>query len=149
MLGGEAEFFEEDGDGGGLEGRGKIGDLFSFKVMFEIVGRVVIGEVEFLLDGAEDGSLEAGEGEVETGDLRVGEVVFVGIAIFGGCGDGGAAGVGEAEDFGDFVETLADGVVAGGADDFEGVVGRHVENLGVAARGYESQYGEGRRRDLR
>ena len=51
--------------------------------------------------------------------------------------DAGAAGVGEAEDFGGFVEGFADGVVEGGADDFEGVVALHVDELSVAAGDYE------------
>ena len=38
-------------------------------------------------------------------------MVFIWVAGFGGVGDGGAAGVGEAEDFGDFVEAFADSVV--------------------------------------
>ena len=39
------------------------------------------------------------------------EVVFIWVAGFGGVGDGRAAGVGEAEDFGDFVEAFTDSVV--------------------------------------
>ena len=54
------------------------------------------------------------------------------VAFCGGFGDGRATRVGEAEDFGDFVEPLADGVVAGGADDFEVIMALHVDDLGVA-----------------
>ena len=62
---------------------------------------------------------------------------------FCGCGsDGGAAGVGEAEEFGYFVEDFADGVVAGGADDIEMVVVGHVDELGVTTGDYEGYEGE-------
>ena len=61
------------------------------------------------------------------------KVIFMRIAIFGGFRDRGATRVGETKDFGDFVKTFADGVVSGGADDFELVVGGHTNNLGVAA----------------
>ncbi len=63
----------------------------------------------------------------------MGEAVFFGVAGFGGVGDGWAAWIGKTEDFRDFVEGFADGVVEGGADDFERVGGGHIEELGVAA----------------
>ena len=64
----------------------------------------------------------------------MGEFVFVFVARLAGFGDGWATRVGKTEDFGDFVETFANGVVASGADDFKIVVGGHAEDLGVAAR---------------
>lgn len=88
------------------------------------------------------GGFEAGERKIEAGDFRDGERVFFGVAILSVLRDFGAAGIGETEDFGDFVETFADGVVFRGADDFEGVVGRHGENLGVAAGNDEGEDGE-------
>lgn len=54
------------------------------------------------------------------------------VAIFGGAGNVWTARVGEAENFGDLVETFADGVVAGGSDDFKMIVTFHVDNLSVA-----------------
>lgn len=112
------------------------------------------------MDGAKDGGFEARKREVETrggaasvvaigtGKMGVGKMVFMWIARGGfgggavlvvdfavaGGGDIGATGVGKTENFGDFVETFADGIVAGGADDLEGVVGRHMNNLGMATR---------------
>ena len=100
---------------------------------------VVDVDATFFLNGAEDGGFKAGEGEVEAGDLGVGEVIFFGVAFGCGSGDGGAAGVGETEDFGDFVEAFADGVVQGGADDVEVVVLLHFDDLGVAAGNYKGQ----------
>lgn len=85
------------------------------------------------MDGAEDGGLEAGEREVEVINLWMWERVFSRVTIESGLGDGRAARVGKAEDLGDFVEAFTDGVVAGGADDVELVMGRHVDDLGVAA----------------
>ena len=105
--------------------------------------RVVKSDATFFLDGAEDGGFEAGEGEVEgVFCFGVGEGVFFRVAGFGGGGDGGAAGVGEAEDFGDFVEAFADGVVEGGADDVEVVVAGHADDLGVAAGDDEGEEGK-------
>ena len=80
-------------------------------------------------------------------ELGMGEVIFVAIArggfhggailksnmSEGGITNGGAAWVGKAENFGDFVEAFADGIVAGGADDFEIVVLLHVNDLSMAA----------------
>ena len=85
------------------------------------------GNAEVFLDGAEDGGFEAGEGKVEVGHFGVGEGVFFWVTGFGGFTDGGAAGVGKTEDFGDFVEAFADGVVVGGADNLEVVVVFHVD----------------------
>lgn len=85
------------------------------------------------LDGAEDGGLEAGEGKIEVVNLGMGKRVFSRVTIESGLSDGRAARVGKAEDLGDFVEAFTDGVVAGGADDVELVMGRHVDDLGVAA----------------
>lgn len=64
----------------------------------------------------------------------MGELIFFGVAISCSFGDRGTARVGETEDFGDFVEAFADGVVESRADDFEVVVGGHFDDLGVAAR---------------
>ena len=77
--------------------------------------------------------------------MGVGEVIFAGVAMGGGCSDGGAAGVGETEDLGDLIKTFADGVVASGADDLEFVVVGHVDDLGVAARDDEGENREFRR----
>ena len=60
----------------------------------------------------------------------------MGVAGFGSFGDGGAAGVGEAEDFGYFVEAFSYGVVAGGGYYFEGGVGGYFYYLGVASGDY-------------
>ena len=62
------------------------------------------------------------------------EMIFLRVTVFGGLADGWAARVGKTENFGDFVETFADGVVSGGADDFKLIVSFHVDDLGVAAR---------------
>ena len=62
------------------------------------------------------------------------EMILLRVAVFSGLADGWAARVGKTENFGDFVETFADGVVSGGADDFELIVGLHIDDLGMAAR---------------
>ena len=63
----------------------------------------------------------------------MGKGVFLWVALLGGFGNRGATGIGKTEDFGDFVEAFADGVVESGADDFKLVVGGHVDYLSVAA----------------
>ena len=109
------------------------------------------------LELAEDGGFESrerkvvraefrggsSEGASRGGEFRVGEGVFLRIAGLGGFADGGAAGVGKTEKFSDFVETFADGVVAGGADNFEVGVGFLINDLSVAAGDEEGEGGEG------
>ncbi len=60
-------------------------------------------------------------------------MIFLRVARFGGFGDGGAAGVGKTEDFGNLVKAFANGVIARGADNFELVRRFHIDDLGVAA----------------
>ena len=85
------------------------------------------------MDGTQDGGLEATEGEIEFADFGNRKFVFLWIARFGCFGDGGAARVGEAKNFGNFVEAFADGVVAGSADYFEIIMTVHIDNLSVSA----------------
>lgn len=74
----------------------------------------------------------------------MGKVVFVGVTIQGAFSNTGTTGVGEAEDFGDFVKTFTDGVIAGGADNFEMIVAGHIDNLSVPARDDKGKKGERR-----
>lgn len=90
-------------------------------------------ETAVFLDGAEHGGFESRERKVEVGDFGMGKFVSVRITIFGTLGNGRTAGVGKTEDFGDFVEAFADGVVASGTNNLEMIMLRHVDNLGVAA----------------
>ncbi len=69
-------------------------------------------------------------------------MIFFGVAGFSGVSDRGAARIGETEDFGDFIESFADGVVESGTDDFERVRGGHIEELGVAAGDDKGKNGE-------
>lgn len=103
------------------------------------------GDIGEVLGGAEDGGFETRKGKVKTVDFGVREGVFVAVAMFGDLADLRAAWVGETEDFGDFVETFADGVISGGADDVEMVVFCHVNELSVATgnNGGEERKGGG------
>ncbi len=95
---------------------------------------IIYGDAELFLDGSKDGGLEAREGKVErVRSFGMREVIFFGVALGGGVGDRRATGVGKTEDFGDFVETFADGVVKSGADDLEVERGGHFDDLGMAA----------------
>lgn len=91
-------------------------------------------ETAVFLDGAEHGGFESRERKIEVGDFGMRKFISVRITVFGTLGNGGAAGVGKTEDFGDFVEAFADGIVAGSANDFELIMGGHVDDLGVATR---------------
>ena len=78
------------------------------------------GEVfaHLALNGPQNGCLEAREGEIVlTGELGDGQVKGVRIAELSGFGDGRAARVGQANDFSNLVERLADSVVLGLADE--------------------------------
>ena len=99
-------------------------------------------ETAVFLDGAEHGGFEPGEGKIEIGDLWMGKIISVGVAILSTFSDGGAARVGETEDFGDFVKTFANGIVSSGADDFKLVMSGHVDDLGVATRDDKGKEGK-------
>lgn len=141
--------FEFDDDGaacGALEGGGQV----AFPGVREVGVVAIESAAEFswawvAADGVEDGGLEAAVGEVERFALEAGdgevEGVIVGVG-FGGEGvDGGTAGVWQAEDGGDFVEGLADGVVDGSAETM-GVGGRDaVVDGGVSAADDQAEGG--------
>ena len=168
---GELEFFEEDVDGGLLEGGGKIGNLLRGEERGELVGGERDGLASGLLNCAENSGFKAREGEVKirlgglsglrrmaggAGEARVRKMILVGVAggdfkggavgfgdvAVGGGGNVGTARVGKTEDFGDLIEAFADGVVAGGADNVEMVVFGHIDNLGVTATDDEGEKGE-------
>ena len=78
------------------------------------------GEVfaHLALNGPQNGCFEAREGKIVfASELGDGQVKGVGIAELGCFGDGGTAGVGQANDFSNLVERLANGVVLGLADE--------------------------------
>ena len=91
------------------------------------------GDIGEVLGGAENGGFETGKRKIKTVNFGVRKGVFVAVAMFGELADLRAAWIGETKDFGNFVETFADGVVSGGADDVEMVMFCHVNELGVAA----------------
>ena len=66
-------------------------------------------------DPAEDGGFDAAEAEVEgiAFHFREGEFHGVRVALGGEQVDDGSAGIAEAEEFADLIESLARGVVAG------------------------------------
>ena len=131
----------ESGDLGDsrLEAGGKIGNLLRGELVFELIRGRSNGELKLLLDGAEDGGFETTEGKVETVDVWNRQMIFVRVTLEGGLSNGGAAWIGETEDFGDFVEDFADGVVTSAADNMEIVVVSHVDNLGVTTGDDESE----------
>ena len=136
VLGGGEGLAKEVADDGGLEA----GDEVQGLLIAEGGGgfEVGAGGEELLaggdggghrvgLDVAEDGSFDAGEGEVEAGwSVGVGVLAGLdgvevegdgfGVAVGGEGVDPGAAGVAEAEELGDLVEGFAGGVVDGAAD---------------------------------
>lgn len=103
------------------------------------------GDIGEVLGGAENGGFETGKRKIKTVNFGVREGVFVAVAMFGDLADLRAAWVGEAKDFGDFVETFTDGVISGGADDVEMVMFCHINELSVATgnNGCEERKGGG------
>ena len=98
----------------------------------------------FTLHGSQNGCLEAGEGKIVlAGELGDGQVKGLGITEFGCFGDGRAARVGQANDFGNLVERLADGVVLGLADELVIAVILKENELRMPARDDEGEEGEG------
>lgn len=136
------ELLEQNIAGGRLEGSRKIGLLLGGEVVLELVGWSGDRESAGTLDGPEDGSFEPREGKIEVGDVRMGEMIGVGIAGLGAASDGRSAGVRQTENLGDLVKTFADSIVASGADNFELVMSGHIENLSMAARDDEGEQGE-------
>ena len=104
------------------------------------------GEVfaHLALNGPQNGCLEAREGEIVLAiKLGDGQVKSVGIAELGCFGNGRAARVGQANDFSDLVERLADGVVLGLADELVVAVVLEQDELRVSARDDEGEEGKG------
>jgi len=125
-----------------LEAGGEVGFLLFGEFGGEVGGRSVEADACELLGGAENGGFEAGERKVVgVFELRDGERNGR-LPCPSRFGDGRAAGVWKAEDFGDFVEGFANGVVAGLAKDFVIFVGVHEDEASVAARNDESEEGE-------
>lgn len=82
-------------------------------------GDGVFGKGRVLLEEVADGRFEPAETEIVVGvvEQRTGEIVRGGIAFGGQSIDVRAAGVGQAEELGGFVETLAGGIVERGAEE--------------------------------
>ena len=91
------------------------------------------------MDGAKDGGFETAKREVETVDFWNWKLVSVGIAFECGASNSGATWVGKSENFGDFIENFADGVIASAADDMKIVVVLHIYNLRMAAGNDEGE----------
>ena len=89
----------------------------------------------FALNGPQNGCLEAKEGKIVlAGELGDGQVKGAGIAELGRLGNGRAARVGQANDFGDLVERLADGIVLGLTDELIVAVVLEQDELRMPAR---------------
>jgi len=111
-------------DDGGLDAGAKVAQ-----------GGGVGGEVRVVAQEIPDGGFQPAEAEVQGRVVaqRPGEVESVGLAAFGELIDDGSAGVGEAEQFGGFVEALAGGVIESGAEDDVVKRAGDVDEQGVAA----------------
>jgi hypothetical protein len=98
------------------------------------------------VDVVEDGGLEAGEGEVEgvVAEEASGEGDGLGVALGGEAVEDRPARVAQTQECGDLVVGLADGVVDGGADQFDVEPVAEVVEGGVSAGADEAYGGEGR-----
>ena len=74
----------------------------------------------------------------------MGKKIFFWISGFGCGGDGGAARVGKTKNFGDFIETFADGIIESGADDFKLIMVFHANDLSMTSRDDEGEKRERR-----
>ena len=97
------------------------------------------GKITVILDGAKDGGLETTEREVETVDFWHRKLIGFFVAFECGASNSGATWVGKSENFGDFIENFADGVIASAADDMKIVVVLHIYNLRMAAGNDEGE----------
>ena len=91
------------------------------------------------MDGTQNGGFETAKREVETVDFWNWKLVSVGIAFECGASNSGATWVWKSENFGDFIENFADGIVASAADDMKVVVVLHIYNLRMAAGNDEGE----------
>lgn len=91
------------------------------------------------MDGTQNGGFETAKREVETVDFWNWKLVSVGIAFECGASNSGATWVGKSENFGDFIENFADGVIASATDDMKVVVALHIYNLRMAAGNDEGE----------
>lgn len=91
------------------------------------------------MDGAKDGGFETTEREVETVDFWHRKLIGFFVAFERGASNSGATWVGKSENFGDFIENFADGIVASAADDMKIVVALHIYNLRMAAGNDEGE----------
>ncbi len=94
------------------------------------------------MDSAKEGGFETGERKIE----RIGEWVrkskAMRITRFSEIGDSWAAWIGKTKNFGDFIKTFTDGIVASRGDDFKMIMGRHADDLGMATRNDEGEEGK-------
>ncbi len=96
------------------------------------------------LNGPQNGCLKPREGKIVlASELGDGQVKGAGITEFGCFGDGRAARVGQANDFGDLVKRLANGVILGLANELVVAVILKQDKLRVTARDDEGEEGEG------
>ena len=92
----------------------------------------------------EERRFEAGEAIVKSGNVRLAELVSLGIALARQFVDDRSAGIAEAHDLGTFVHGFARGIVDGLAEDFHLVVAVHADDLGVASAHEQAEEGVGR-----
>ena len=97
------------------------------------------GKITVFLDGAKDGGFETTEREVETVDFWHRKLIGFFVAFECGASNSGATWVGKSENFGDFIENFADGVIASATDDMKVVVVLHIYNLRMAAGNDEGE----------
>ena len=97
------------------------------------------GKITVFLDGAKDGGFETTEREVETVDFWHRKLIGFFVAFECGASNSGATWVWKSENFGDFIENFADGVIASAADDMKIVVVLHIYNLRMAAGNDEGE----------
>jgi hypothetical protein len=136
IVGGKAEFAQEDIDNGGLQGGAEVR-----KVLGDEVGIVA----KPVTEGIEKGCFQSAETVIVGGDVRLAENESLRVALSGEATDVRATGVRQSEGFGTLVESFAGGVVDGLSEDSHAVGRVHANDLGIPTGNEQAEIGELRR----
>ena len=94
------------------------------------------------MDGAKEGGFETRKRKVEGIGEWVRKNKAMRIARFGETGNSWTAWIGKTKNFGDFIKTFTDGIIASRGDNFKMIVGRHADDLSMAARNDQGKEGK-------
>ena len=94
------------------------------------------------MDGAKEGGFETRKRKVEGIGEWVRKNKAMRIARFGETGNSWTAWIGKTKNFGDFIKTFTDGIIASRGDNFKMIVGRHADDLSMTTGNDEGKEGK-------